>query len=73
MERDIAQKARQIEVLEELSAENWKVQLQQEKEETVQAKVHEELLTRENAVLKAQEGEEEGVLLLAPDAKAWTA
>ena len=49
--------------------ESWRQAMEAMKEDTIKSKTTEELLTQENKLLKQQEGEDEDVLLLTPQAK----
>ena len=49
--------------------ESWKQGMEDMKADTIKSKTIEELLTQENKLLKQQEGEDEEVLLLTPQAK----
>ena len=49
--------------------ENWKQTMDDMKNDTIKSKAMEELLTQENRLLKQQEGEDEEVLILTPQAR----
>ena len=49
--------------------ENWKQSMDDMKNDTIKSKAMEELLTQENKLLKQQEGEDEEVLILTPQAR----
>ena len=57
-----------IDALQQVT-ENWKQSLNDMKDDTIRSKAMEELLTQENKLLKQQEGEDEDVLILTPQAR----
>ena len=66
--KTLKEKNKVINALQQVT-KSWRQAMEEMKADTIKSKTIEELLTQENRLLKQQEGEDEDMLLLTPQAK----